>query len=214
MPLAATTCQTVKKTTRDNSGSAARVSRPRHRPEGVTEAGEPSCGSSGAISTKTDTSCQLTGRQAGTQYFRARRSKVDSRSEVVKCKSILQRGDSRIDLLTGVFGVQKKPDPGSTFRHDRMRERVGVDTGIEKSDGHGCRAQVIAYDDGHDGSALREPQIESAFHGLAVKIPRVGLQARYAVRFGKQYLQGLQRGANHGWSRPSRVQTQSRCGIT
>src|SRR6476646_9005964 len=53
--LAATSCHTTKNTTKDSSGRAARVSRPRHLPDGTTLAGKSSCGSSGAMSTKTDT---------------------------------------------------------------------------------------------------------------------------------------------------------------
>ena len=52
---AAASCQTMKKTISDSSGSAARVSLPRHLFLGATAAGEPTCDSSGAISTNTDT---------------------------------------------------------------------------------------------------------------------------------------------------------------
>ena len=55
MPLAAASCHTTKNTTTDSSGSAARVSRPRHLPDGAMLAGESTCDSSGAMSTKTDT---------------------------------------------------------------------------------------------------------------------------------------------------------------
>lgn len=55
MPLAAAICHTMKKTIRDSTGSAARVSPPRHLFVDATVVGESACDSSGAISTNTDT---------------------------------------------------------------------------------------------------------------------------------------------------------------
>src|SRR5689334_17033403 len=59
MPLAATSCQTTKKTATDSSGSTARVSPPRHVPDGTTGAAESTCDSSAAMATNTDTRTQL-----------------------------------------------------------------------------------------------------------------------------------------------------------
>ncbi len=55
MPAAATSCHTMKKTITDSSGQrgASQPAAPLFL--GAADAGEPTCGSSGAISTNTDT---------------------------------------------------------------------------------------------------------------------------------------------------------------
>src|SRR4051812_42646160 len=83
IPAAAAACQTIPNTTTDSSGSAARVSRPRQRPDGDVDLdGESTCDSSGVTSTKTDTVPAKTDTVPATSCKRADADRGRQRQQV------------------------------------------------------------------------------------------------------------------------------------